>query len=76
MPNCSKTDNIIIKPRIRDGCISFDIVCVSVCVFVCLLPLSCLNGQSYRPEFSYVGQVEEYLGQVKRSMSKVKGQGH
>ncbi len=51
-------------------------VCVSVCVCVCLLPLSCLNRQTYRPEFWYVGQVEGYLGQVHRSRSKVKGQGH
>ncbi len=27
-------------------------------------------------EFRYVGQVEEYLGQVRRSRSYVNGQGH
>ncbi len=41
----------------------------SVCVCVCVLPLSWLNGQIYRPEFRYVGQVEGYLGQVLRSRS-------
>ncbi len=50
-------------PRLwRVGCNSFDIVCVCVCV----LPLSRLNGQTYRLEFQYVGQVEGYLGQVWR----------
>ena len=58
----------LFTPRISDGCNSFDIVCLCVC----LLPLSCLNGQTYRPEFWYVGQVEGYLGQVQRSRSKVK----
>ena len=51
---------IFITPRVSDGCNSFDIVCVSVCV----LPLSSVNGQTYRPEFQHVGQVEGYLGQV------------
>ena len=39
-----------------------------VCVSVCLLPISRPNGQTYG--------LEGYLGQVCRSMSKVKGQGH
>ncbi len=43
----------------------------SVCVSVCLLPLSQPNGQTYGLEFQYVGQVEGYLGQVCRSRSKV-----
>ncbi len=46
--------------------------CVCLCVCVCLLPLSCLNGQTYRPEFWYVSQVNIYLGQDQRSRSKVK----
>ena len=63
---------ILITPRVSDGCNSFDIVCVSVCV----LPPSQLNGQIYGHDFWCVCQVEEYLGQVQRSRSKVKGQGH
>ncbi len=42
---------------------SFDIVCV------CVLPLPRPNGQTYRLDFLYVGQVEGYLGQVHRSRS-------
>ncbi len=64
----------------RVGCNSFDIVCVCVCVCVCLcvcvLPLSRLNRQTYRLEFRYVGQLEGYLGQLRRSRSCVKDQGH
>ncbi len=45
----------------------------SVCECVCVL-LSRVNGQTYGPEFWYGGQVEGYLGQVRRS--QVKGQGH
>ncbi len=48
------------------------VIVLTSCVCVCLLPLSCLNGQTYKPEFRYVGQVEGYLGQVRRSRSKVK----
>ncbi len=55
----------IITPRVSDGCNSFDIVCLSVC----LLPLSRPNGQTYGPDFLYVGQVEVYLGEVHRSRS-------
>ena len=47
-----------------------------MCVCVCVLPLSRLNGQTYRPDFWCVCLVEGYLGQVRRSRSKVKGQGH
>ncbi len=36
-----------------------------------MLPLPCLNGQTYRPEFWYVGQVKLHLDQVKRSKVKV-----
>ncbi len=43
---------------------------------VCLLPLSWLNGQTCGPDFWCVGQVEGYLGQVYRSRSHIKGQGH
>ncbi len=39
---------------------------------MCVLPLSWMNGQTYRPEIRRVGQVEGYLGQVQRSRSKVK----
>ncbi len=38
---------------------------VSVCVRV-RVPLSWLNGQTYRPEFWHVGQLDDYLGQVCR----------
>ena len=39
---------------------------------MCVLPLSQPNGQTNGLEFWYVGQVEGYLGQVRRSRSKVK----
>ena len=55
-----QTNVNIFTPRISNGCNSFDIDHVSVC----LLPLSCLNRQTYRPESWYVGQVEGYLGQA------------
>ncbi len=45
---------------------SFAIVILSVCLSVWL---SQPNRQTYRPDFQHVGQVEEYLGQVRRSMS-------
>ena len=44
----------------------------SVCVCVCLLPLSPPN----RLEFWHVGQVEEYLDHVCRSRLYVQGPGH
>ncbi len=40
----------------------------SVSVSECVL-LSQVNGQTYGPEFWHGGQVEEYLGQVRRSRS-------
>ncbi len=49
--------------------------CLSVCVCVSV-SLSRLNGQTYILAFWHVGQVERYLGQVWRSRSWVKGQGH
>ncbi len=42
---------------------------VCVCVGVCVLPLYRPNEQTYGPEFRHVGQVEEYLGQVRKSRS-------
>ena len=42
----------------------------SVCVSVCVLPLSRPNGQTYGLEFRHVGQEEKYLGQVCRSRSR------
>ena len=45
----------------------------SVCASV---SLSWANGQTYGLEFWHGGQVEGYLGQVSRSRSWVKGQGH
>ena len=53
----------IFTPRVSSGCNSFDIVCV----WVCVLPLSKTNRQTYGPEIQHVGQVEGYLGQVQRS---------
>ena len=52
----------------RQRCNSFDISCECVS----LLPLSWTNWQTYGHEFQHLGQVEEYLGQVQRSESKVK----
>ena len=52
-------------------CNSFDIICVCVCV----LPCSRLNGQICGHDFWCVCQVEEYLSQVQRSRSLAKGQG-
>ncbi len=50
---------------------------MSVCLCVCAsVSLSQLNGWTYRLEFRYVGQVEGYLGQVRRLRSQVKDQGH
>ena len=51
-------------------------VCLCVCVCVCLLPLQRANRQTDSLDFWHGGQVEEYLGQVCRSRSQVKGQGH
>ncbi len=51
---------IIFTPRVNDGCNSFGIVILCVCLSV---SLSCPNGQTYRLEFLHVGQVEGYLGQ-------------
>ena len=48
----------------------------SVCLSVCLLPLSWPNGQTHRLEFCHGGQVGTYAGQVHWSSSQVKGQGH
>ena len=55
---------LFFTPRVNDRCNSFDIVCLCVCIclYVCLLPLSCLNRQIYRPKFC----------QFKRSRPKVK----
>ncbi len=39
-------------------------MCVCVCVYLSRLRP---NGQTYRPEFWHVGQVEGYLGQGHRS---------
>ncbi len=44
-------------------------VCLCVCLSVCLLPFSWPNVQTYGLEFRHVGQVEGYLGQVRRSRS-------
>ncbi len=41
-----------------------------------MLPLSWTNRQTYGPEIRHVGQVEGYLGQVQRSGSRLKRQGH
>ncbi len=56
----------IITPHVFDvsGVIVFDTVCLS--------PLSWPNGQAYRLNFWYAGQMEGYLGQG-RSRSYVKG---
>ena len=51
----------IFTPSVSDGCNSFGIVILSVCLSV---SLSRPNGQTYRLEFWHVGQVEGYLGQV------------
>ncbi len=63
----------VFTPSVSDGCNSFGIVILCVCVSV---SLSRPNEQTYRLEFWHVGQVEGYLSQVWRSRSKVKGQGH
>ena len=55
--------NFTITPHVCD--VSGVIVLTSsVCLSVCLLPLSWPNGQTYILEFRNVGQVEGYLGQV------------
>ena len=61
----SRSGKLFIKPRVSDGCNSFDIVFLSVC----LSDTTLLNRQTYKPEFWYVGPVEEYLGQGQRSRS-------
>ena len=43
----------------------------SVCVLVCVLPLSQPKGQTWGPSVWHVGQVEKYLGQGHRSKVKV-----
>ena len=60
---------MIITPRFSDtsGVI---VLAQSVCVCVCVcVSLSEVNRQTYGPEFWYVGHVDDYLGQVRRSMS-------
>ncbi len=53
------------------------VLALSVCLCVCLcVSLSRPNGPTYRLEFLHGGQMESYLGQVHRSSSQVKGQGH
>ncbi len=52
----------------REGCNSFDIDCVSVCLSV---SLSKPNGKTYRLEFWQGGQVEGYQGQGQRSKVNV-----
>ncbi len=54
--------------RVSDGCNSFGIVILCVCLSV---SLSQPNGQTYRLEFWHVGQIGGYLGQVRRSKVKV-----
>ncbi len=58
---------ILLRPASATGVIVLArSVCVSVCVCV---SLSWVNGQTYGSEFWYQGQVEGYLGQVRRSRS-------
>ena len=56
-----------LRKRLLHPASATDVIVLTSCV--CLLPLACLNGQTYRPVFWYVGQVEGYLGQVQRSRS-------
>ena len=58
---------VIITPCVSDGYNSFDIVCESVSLWVCVLPLSQVNRQTYTPEFHFVGKMVEYVDQFWRS---------
>ncbi len=60
---------IFLHPASATGVI---VLTSSVCVSVCVLPFSQWNGQTYGPELQHIGQVEGYIGQVRRSRSKVK----
>ena len=65
-----RAETPFLHPALATGVI---VLAASVSVCVCLSVLhSRPNGLTYRLEFCHVGQVEEYLGQVWRSRSKVK----
>ncbi len=52
------------------------VLTLCACLSECVFPLSPPNRQTYGREFWHGGQVKGHLGQVCRSRSLVKSQGH
>ncbi len=72
------TDLVVISNYLQplsatQRCNSFGTICGCVCVRVrACVSLSKMNGQTCKLEFRRVGQVDDYLGQDRRSRSKVR----